>query len=346
MALRLSPAHNCAVNPAREAPGFVRAKNCATMTFQRLTAFSGLLLMTMTGQTANLPQTNEAGVRLLTDFSAATDLGWYVLNDNVMGGRSEGDFALTSGGLAFSGSTNTNGGGFSSIRTSEVDLDLSGYAGIRLRLKGDGRRYTWRLATDARWRGRQVGYWAEFETLENSWTTVDLPFSAFEPKFRGYMLDGPALDPARIAGMGLMIYDKRDGAFDVHLKSVSGYPSVAPFSLADYQWKKRLLILSAPAATDENLKEQLQRVAATRGDFDERHMTLIVAVDGATFPEADRLLAASQARSVRETLGIEPDGFALRLVGKDGSVKYAASRSVSMADIYALIDTMPMRQRE
>ncbi|MDJ0812769.1 MAG: CIA30 family protein [Woeseiaceae bacterium] len=163
---------------------------------------------------------------LLTDFvSAKTDLGWFVVNDNVMGGRSQGDFKVEQGELHFAGSTNTRGGGFSSIRTGAMRLDLSQYEGVRLRVKGDGRRYTWRLTTNARYWGRQVSYWADFETEDGAWTTVDIPFSRFVPRFRGTRLSGPALDPAQVTGMGLMIYDKLDGPFELRLDSVRAFPA-------------------------------------------------------------------------------------------------------------------------
>jgi len=161
---------------------------------------------------------------LLTDFTSTTpDLGWYVVNDNVMGGRSDGDFKLEQGKLGFTGRTNTTGGGFSSIRTESLQLDLSKHAGIELKIRGDGRRYTWRLTTDARWRGRPVGYWADFETRDGEWVTVNIPFDSFVPQYRGYQLEGPELDPAQITGMGLMIYDNQDGPFELKLASVSAY---------------------------------------------------------------------------------------------------------------------------
>jgi hypothetical protein len=166
---------------------------------------------------------------LLTDFtSGSPDFGWYILNDNVMGGRSEGTFEEREGRLQFSGSTNTNGGGFSSVRTEAMQLDLSTYSGIRLHIKGDGRRYTWRLTTTARWRGRPVSYWADFDTADGEWTTADIPFASFVPKFRGYRLDGPPLDPSQITGMGLMIYDNRDGPFELLLDSVHAYSNATP----------------------------------------------------------------------------------------------------------------------
>lgn len=161
---------------------------------------------------------------LITDFTpSSADLDWYVVNDNVMGGRSAGGFEILAGELRFSGSTNTRGGGFSSIRSRSFDLDLSGYTGIRVRVRGDGRRYTWRLTTEARVYGREVAYWADFETDEGVWIDIDIPFSNFIPRFRGSVLSGPVLDTSTITGMGLMIYDKVDGAFELNLDTVRAY---------------------------------------------------------------------------------------------------------------------------
>ena len=201
---------------------------CRGTNVLRFALFFGLLLMTFPGSPFGASGARGENALELTDFTTDTaDLGWYVVNDNVMGGRSEGDFRVGDGELHFTGSTNTNGGGFSSIRTRALDLDLSPYAGIRLHVKGDGRRYTWRLATDARWRGREIGYWAEFETRDGQWHSVDVPFSGFVPRFRGTRLDGPELDPTKIRGMGLMIYDGRDGRFDLRLASVQAFSSPA-----------------------------------------------------------------------------------------------------------------------
>ena len=160
----------------------------------------------------------------ITRFNSdSPDLGWYVQNDNVMGGRSEGGFNISLEELIFSGNTNTNGGGFSSIRTEPLRLNLSEYDGIRVKIKADGRRYTWQLQTDARWRGRQVNYWAEFDTLVDEVSVIDIPFTKFFPQFRGYRLDGPDLDVSQITQLGLYIYDKKDGPFELRLMSVEAY---------------------------------------------------------------------------------------------------------------------------
>jgi monofunctional biosynthetic peptidoglycan transglycosylase len=307
---------------------------------------SGLLLMTLCTLHTNASDNPAGTERLLSDFTFETaDFGWFVVNDNVMGGRSEGDFRVDQGELHFAGRTNTRGGGFSSIRTNPMQLDLSGHDGIRLHVRGDGRRYTWRLTTGARWRGREVSYWADFETLKGEWSVADVPFSDFVPRFRGMELDGPALDPAEIRGMGLMIYDQLDGPFDLRLSRVSAFAAQAPFALRDYQWRRRVLVVSAPTEDNEQLEEQLQALRSSAREFSERDMVLVRLVDGSS-AAGDRKLTAEEVAGTRAALGFEPGSFAVRLIGKDGTIKLSGESAVPMTEIYALIDSMPMRRRE
>lgn len=291
--------------------------------------------------------TDPSEDQVLTDFTAASpDLGWFVVNDAVMGGRSEGGFESSGDGLRFTGRTNTNGGGFSSLRTEPMHLDLSKYAGIRLRVKGDGRAYTWRLTTDARWRGRQVSYWAGFETQKETWMSVDIPFSRFVPNFRGYRLDGPELKAGLITGMGIMIYDEQDGPFNLQLDSVSAYAASEPFDLSQFQWEKRLLVLSAPSAADPALNAQQSALYSSLAAFRSRDLVLINLLDS---PEADangRHLAPAEVADIRTRLGMSRGSFSLKLIGKDGSVKLSSDAVTPMENIYALIDTMPMRRAE
>ena len=82
--------------------------------------------MTFTAPPLDASGTDADQHLTLADFTGEqAGPGWYVVNDNVMGGRSEGDFEVGQGELRFAGRTNTNGGGFSSIRTRPVQLDLS-----------------------------------------------------------------------------------------------------------------------------------------------------------------------------------------------------------------------------
>lgn len=193
--------------------------------FSPSTALScSLVLLALLCAPLSASEADNLDTLSLTGFTAdSPDFGWYVQNDNVMGGRSEGGFAIASEELIFSGNTNTNGGGFSSIRTQPLELDLSAYTGIRVKVKADGRRYTWGIQTDALWRGRRINYWADFDTLADQTMVIDTPFVNFLPQFRGFKLDGPELDTGQIAEFSLYQYDKTDGPFALRLISVEAY---------------------------------------------------------------------------------------------------------------------------
>jgi len=196
-----------------------------TTFFPPSTALScSLVLLALLCAPLSASEADNLDTLSLTGFTAdSPDFGWYVQNDNVMGGRSEGGFAIASEELIFSGNTNTNGGGFSSIRTQPLELDLSAYTGIRVKVKADGRRYTWGIQTDALWRGRRINYWADFDTLADQTMVIDIPFVNFLPQFRGFKLDGPELNTGQIAEFSLYQYDKTDGPFALRLISVEAY---------------------------------------------------------------------------------------------------------------------------
>jgi len=187
-------------------------------------SFTGLTLMTALFSTAS-----AGPLQLITDFPQEPGgIEWLVVNDDVMGGKSSGEFELDDGNLMFTGSTNTLGGGFSSIRSRGPRMDLSEFSGIRLRVRGDGRQYSWQLRTDAMYRGRELGFWSEFETTAGQWLVIDLPFADFVPKFRGNKLDVAPPNPAHIRGLGLMISDGKDGPFAIAVDSVQAYRDSEP----------------------------------------------------------------------------------------------------------------------
>lgn len=171
------------------------------------------------GDEAALPEGATAGV-LLADFDdvKASAKRWMTVNDNVMGGKSKGGPSFGDGLLTFKGATNTDGGGFSSLRTRPSEIDLSGTAGLLLRVKGDGRTYKASLRTDAKYRGSAIAFRASFETVEDEWVTVFVPFDAFTPSWRGQSFrNPPTLELDKVKSMGLMIYDKKDGAFELQV---------------------------------------------------------------------------------------------------------------------------------
>lgn len=158
---------------------------------------------------------SSTNMRVLVDFNPGpAELRWIAVNDGVMGGRSSGGPVIVNGKLTFSGELSlANNGGFSSVRSVGRDFDLSGFSALVLRVRGDGRRYQLRLATDASYRGMTVSYGAAFDTEAGNWIDVRVPLASLEPTVRGSRLAGPALDSTRVRELGLLIADKREGAF-------------------------------------------------------------------------------------------------------------------------------------
>lgn len=157
----------------------------------------------------------EPSMRPLFSFEdKADEPRWVAVNDGVMGGRSRGGPVVTEGVLTFSGVLSLeNNGGFSSVRTVGRDFDFSDATAVVLRVRGDGRPYQLRLATDARFRGIAVSYGGEFATEAGQWTEVRVPLADLRPSAHGFALQGPPLDAARIRELGLLIGDKREGPF-------------------------------------------------------------------------------------------------------------------------------------
>jgi monofunctional biosynthetic peptidoglycan transglycosylase len=304
--------------------------------------------LTLAGAAAAGGAASGSSDLLLTDFGARSPVTWTTVNDGVMGGRSRGGYKVDAGVLLFTGSTNTNGGGFSSIRSNRGAFDLRGYDGIRLRVRADGRRYTFRLTTASTRKGRyQPAYWADFETTGgDAWQVVDVPFERFRPQWRGRVLSGPALDLAQIDSLGLMIYDKRDGAFRLEADWIRAYRTKPTFSLASYRGTKRPLLVFAPAEADKRLIRQVVSLKGAHDASVERDMVVIVVVAKGISRVGDQPLILAEAKALRDAYDVAPDAFAVRLIGKDGGVKHAAADFVAPAKLHALIDTMPMRRQE
>jgi hypothetical protein len=160
---------------------------------------------------------------------AVASLQWQSIDDRVMGGVSASRWRITPAGtLLFSGTVSLeNNGGFASIRSAPGNHDLSAAPGMVLRVRGDGKRYRLHLKTDPAFDG--VQYQGAFGTRAGHWIEVVLPFTAFEPRFRGRLATGaPALDPRRIVTFGLMIAERQAGDFALELDSISGAPAVPP----------------------------------------------------------------------------------------------------------------------
>jgi uncharacterized surface protein with fasciclin (FAS1) repeats len=173
--------------------------------------------------TLSLAAPGLADEKIVTTFDGTNDLDWEIVNDDVMGGVSQGGFEVTPADtLLYTGATSLeNNGGFSSIRSRHASLGLRGFDGLSITLRGDGRPVWITLRT-----GRLLGpimYWTKVETRPEQWTTVRVPFSDFRPMMFGRELARPALRVWAISSIGFMIYDKTAGPFTLEVDRVAAY---------------------------------------------------------------------------------------------------------------------------
>ena len=186
------------------------------------------------------------------DKSDSDSLSWRVVNDGVMGGLSKGNFGVSGKGiLTFRGMLSLeNNGGFSSIRTEKVKMDLSDANGLVVRAKGDGRTYQMRFGTDARFRGMEVSFMAEFRTKKGEWVEVKIPFTNFKGSFRGMKLKDEVFDPSKISRVGLLLADKNPGEFELNVDWIRTYggknsKDVVTTALSDGRFKTLTKVLTS-----------------------------------------------------------------------------------------------------
>ena len=163
----------------------------------------------------------KEGTMTIFDFSTDGE-AWPSIDDAVMGGVSESRMTVADGIATFRGTVSfDNNGGFASVRSRPQLRDLSACEGLRLKVRGDGRRYGFRLRTSASFDG--VSYQAELAPPSGEWVEVDLAFSQFAPVYRGRRLvDHPPLDPAQVTTFGLIIA-RQEGEFLLDLERIDAY---------------------------------------------------------------------------------------------------------------------------
>lgn len=105
--------------------------------------------------------------------------------------------------------------------------------------------------------------------------------------------------------------------------------------LAAHRWTARVLVVLAPDEADGALAEQRRILTDARAGTRDRDLVVVEGIG-----------RGSVAEALRRQLGIEPGVFRAVLVGKDGGAKLASDRPIAARDLFAEIDSMPMRRDE
>jgi NADH dehydrogenase [ubiquinone] 1 alpha subcomplex assembly factor 1 len=174
-----------------------------------------------TGTVQNRPVSHIDVTWLLFDFSdpaAAAD--WNAIDDRVMGGVSSSRLRHDPAGHAiFDGIVSLErNGGFASIRSTPGNRGKRDAQTCFIEARATGKRYKLNLLTDDAF--DSVNYQASF-TPEPDWQTLHIPLASFRATFRGREVPGaPALDPARIRQVGLMIAERQAGLFVLEVRRI------------------------------------------------------------------------------------------------------------------------------
>ena len=90
-------------------------------------------------------------------------------------------------------------------------------------------------------------------------------------------------------------------------------------NLTDYQWRHRVVVIDTPSQQSVDYIRQTKALEAASAGLRERDVVIV-----------------TQAATT----------FQVRLIGKDGGVKFSRTTPVDAETLFDLIDAMPMRQAE
>ena len=172
----------------------------------------------------------EISLRPLLDFAGPdTAQKWQAVNDNVMGGVSDGRFRITADStMEFSGRLSLeNNGGFASVRTKPTNFNVHAGDTLVVRVKGDGREYVLNIYTKSR--RMAFSYRAPLPTTKDEWTEVSVPLEEFVPTAFGNRVQGMGPVAAdQINSLGFMLSDKKAGPFKLEMEWVKIIPAATP----------------------------------------------------------------------------------------------------------------------
>ena len=180
-----------------------------------------VLLIVFNHSIAEQSQTLTNTPLILFEFNSEDKAVWRVVNDGVMGGRSQGYVTIKDGILRFDGALVTQGGGFTSVR-ADKSINLENYDGLELRVRGSGRTFEVAVDDGTRRGWRTVSRRAPFKT-QNEWSLVRVPFDALKTTVFGRSVSAPPIDLSNVKRIGLYILDGIDGPFDLEIDEIHAY---------------------------------------------------------------------------------------------------------------------------
>jgi len=158
--------------------------------------------------------------QMLFDFTKDVDLSqWYILDDGVMGGLSQGNFTINDEGhgVYYGEISLDNYGGFSSLRYQCDKTQINNNTHIQLKVKGDGKKYQIRIKAN---RYDRHAYIYFFETT-GDWETIKVPIHEMYASFRGRKLNMPKFDDDSFDTLTILFGNKKEEKFMLEIDNIS-----------------------------------------------------------------------------------------------------------------------------
>jgi hypothetical protein len=140
--------------------------------------------------------------------------------------------------------------------------------------------------------------------------------------------------------------------FSVLFAVVSVPPGASEGSVEDvgdlkhFQWKNRVLLVFAPTRGEPSFEALRESLVGRNAEIVDRDLVVFELIETGPSTKDGQPLDPEAARLLRERFRTPSGTFSVVLVGKDGGVKLDRQEKTSLDEIFALIDSMPMRQRE
>lgn len=157
--------------------------------------------------------------QVIYDFNKNSNAeDWRIVDDVVMGGRSAGGFSINADGFGvFEGAVSLeNYGGFSSVRYRFPQMQIKGATNVVIRLKGDGKKYQFRIKARA---SDYYSYIATFST-SGTWQEIKIPLEEMYPSFRGRRLNQANFSESHIEEVAFLIGNKKEENFKLLLDKI------------------------------------------------------------------------------------------------------------------------------
>jgi len=157
--------------------------------------------------------------QIIFDFDRNSNANeWRIIDDVVMGGRSNGKFTIDNDGNGvFSGIVSLdNNGGFSSVRYQFDKIKTTKDSRVTIRLKGDGKEYQFRIKDN---RNAYYSYITSFKTT-GEWENIVVNLKDLYPSFRGRTLDAPNYSANSFEEIVFLIGNKKNEPFKLILDRI------------------------------------------------------------------------------------------------------------------------------